>query len=64
MGIRIDIGKTEVQLISKRKTVMNITIRGNKLKQVREFFYLGGKFDEEVAQNQMCREEMAQLVTR
>jgi len=34
----------QVQLISKG---MNITVRGNKLKQVREFVYLGGKFDEE-----------------
>jgi len=47
MGIRIIIGKTEVQLISKRKTAMNITVRENKLKQVREFLYPGGIFDEE-----------------
>jgi len=47
MGMRINIDKTEVQLISKRKIEMNITVRGNKLKQVREFVYLGGKFDEE-----------------
>jgi len=47
MGLRINIDKTEVQLISKRKTEMNITVGGNKLKQVREFVYLGGKFDEE-----------------
>jgi len=39
--------KTEVQLISRRKTEMNITVRGNKLKQVREFVYLGRKFAEE-----------------
>jgi len=60
MGMRINIDKTEVQLISKRKTEMNITDRRNKLKQVREFDYLGGKFDEEgMAQNQTCREELA-----
>jgi len=47
MGMRININKTEVQLISKRKTEMNVTVRGNKLKQVREFAYLGGKFDED-----------------
>jgi len=47
MGMRINIDKTEVQPISKRKTDMNITVQGNKLKQVREFVYLGGKFDEE-----------------
>jgi len=47
MGTRINIDKTEVQLISKRKTEMNITVRGNTPKQVREFVYLGGKFDEE-----------------
>jgi len=47
MGMRINIDKTDEQLISKRKTEMNITVRGNKLKQVREFVYLSGKFDEE-----------------
>jgi len=47
MGMRINIDKTEVQLISKRKTEINITVRGNKLRQVREFVYLGGKFDDE-----------------
>jgi len=47
MGMRIHIDKTEVQLISKRKIEMNITVRGNKLKQVREFVYLGRKLDEE-----------------
>jgi len=47
MGMRINIDKTEVQLVSKRKTEMNITVRENKIKQVREFVYLGGKFDEE-----------------
>jgi len=47
MGMRVNIDMTEVQLISKRKTEMNITVRGNKLKQVREFAYLGGKFDED-----------------
>jgi len=41
-----------------RKTEMNITVRGNKLKQVGEFVYLGGKFGEELAPNQMCREEL------
>jgi len=46
MGMRINIDKTEVQLVLKRKTEMNITVRGNKLKQVREFVYLGGKFYE------------------
>jgi len=44
MGMRIDIEKTEMQLIPERKTEMNITVPGNKLKQ---FDYMGGKFDEE-----------------
>jgi hypothetical protein len=26
---------------------LNIVLQGNKLKQVKEFVYLGGKFDEE-----------------
>jgi len=47
MGTRINVDKTEVQLISRRKTEMNITVRGNKLKQVREFVYLGENFDAE-----------------
>jgi len=44
MGMRINIDKTEVQLISKRKTEMNITARG-------EFVYLAGKFDKEGGSN-------------
>jgi len=59
MGMRINIEKTEVQLISKRKTEMNFTVRQNKLKQVREFVYLGGKCDEEGGSKQMCREELS-----
>ena len=47
MGMKINIDKTEVQLISKRKTDLNIVVQGYKLKQVEEFVYLGGKFDEE-----------------
>jgi len=46
MGMRINIYKTQVQLMSKRKTEMNITVRGNKIKQVREFVYLDGIFGE------------------
>jgi len=46
IGMRINIDKTEMQLISKRKNEMNITVRGNKLKQVSDV-YLGGKFHEE-----------------
>jgi len=59
MKLIINIDKTEVLLILKRKTEMDITVRRNKLKQVREFVYLGGKFDEKVVQNQMFREELA-----
>jgi len=64
MGMRISIDKTEVQLISKRKTEMNITVPGNTLKRVREFVYLAETSIKKVAQNQMCREELATLVTR
>jgi len=59
MGMKINIDKTELQLISIRKTEMNITVRGNKLKQVREFVYLGKNSMKKVALNQMCREELA-----
>jgi len=54
MGMRINIDKTEVQLISRRKTEMNITVRGNKLKQVKEFIYLGKKFDVEGGSKPAC----------
>jgi len=47
MGMKINVDKTEIQLISTRKDDTKILIQGNKLKQVKGFVYLGGKFDEE-----------------
>ena len=40
MGMKVNIDKTEVQLILKRKTDLNIVVQGYKLKQVEEFVYL------------------------
>ena len=43
MGLKINIGKTEVQVISKKDIIMDITINNTKLKQVNDSKYLGGK---------------------
>ena len=41
-GLKINIAKTEVQVISKGKCELSITINNNRLKQVEVFVYLGG----------------------
>ena len=41
-GLKINIAKTEVQVISKGKCDLSITINNNRLKQVEDFVYLGG----------------------
>ncbi|XP_038050870.1 uncharacterized protein LOC119724021 [Patiria miniata] len=46
LGLKINIAKTEVQAISKKKIDLYITIGGTQLKQVEEFTYLGGKISE------------------
>ena len=42
MGMRINIEKTEVQLIGKGNETLNIEIDGQQLKQTNNFVYLGG----------------------
>ena len=54
MGLKINIGKTEVQVISKKDMDIDITINGTKLKQVNEFIYLGGK----ISQKGSCTEDI------
>ena len=41
-GLKINIAKTEMQVISKGKCDLSITINNNRLKQVEDFVYLGG----------------------
>jgi len=48
-GRKFNVDKTEIQLISKRKDDTKIFIQRNKLKQVKEFFNLGGQFVDEGA---------------
>ena len=43
MGLKINISKTEVQVISKKDITMDIRINDTPLKQVEDFIYLGGK---------------------
>ena len=43
MGLNINIGKTEVQVLSKKDITMDIRINNTPLKQVDDFIYLGGK---------------------
>ena len=45
-GLKINFAKTEVQAISKQKINRCITINETKLKQVKEFIYLGGTISE------------------
>ena len=54
MGLKINIGKTEVQVISKKDMDIDITINCTKLKQVNEFIYLGGK----ISQKGSCTEDI------
>ena len=42
MGLKINIGKTEVQVISKKDITMDIRINNTPLKKVEDFIYLGG----------------------
>ena len=42
MGMRINVEKTEVQLIGKVKENLNIEVDGQQLKQTNNFVYLGG----------------------
>ena len=45
-GLKINIGKTEVQMISKESQPLSVYIEEEKLKQVQTFTYLGGVISE------------------
>ena len=53
-GLKINIAKTEVQVISKQQQDINITISGAKLVQVEKFVYLGGT----ITQSGKCTEDI------
>jgi hypothetical protein len=42
MGLKINISKTEVQVIGKQEVQLQININGTQLKQAEDFVYLGG----------------------
>ena len=54
MGLKINIGKTEVQVISKKDINMDIRINNTPLKQVEDFIYLGGK----ISQKGSCTDDV------
>ena len=59
-GLKINIQKTEVQVISKRKQIINININNNKLNQVENFVYLGGT----IAEDGTCGEDIKTRVCK
>ena len=54
MGLKINISKTEVQVISRDEVTLHININGQQLKQVQEFVYLGGT----ISQKGSCSEDI------
>ena len=54
LGLKINISKTEVQVISRNVIQLNITINGHQLNQVTEFVYLGGT----ISSKGTCREDV------
>ena len=53
-GLKINIAKTEVQVISKRSQEINININGKPLQQVDKFVYLGGT----ISQSGSCSDDV------
>ena len=53
-GLKINIAKTEVQVISKQQQDINISIGGTKLLQVEKLVYLGGT----ITQSGKCTEDI------
>ena len=58
--LKINIQKTEVPVISKRKQIINININNNKLNQVENFVYLGGT----IAEDGTCGEDIKARVCK
>ena len=46
-GLKINIGKTEIQVINKHPINLKIAINGHQLNQVEEFTYLGGTISQQ-----------------
>jgi Reverse transcriptase (RNA-dependent DNA polymerase) len=59
LGLVINSGKTKVMTISKEQQQnLQITINGNKLKQVKEFVYLGGQ----ITQDGRCESDIKRRI--
>ena len=54
LGLKINIAKTEVQVIGKKENHIKININGTTLKQVENFIYLGGT----ISQKGSCTEDI------
>ena len=54
LGLKINIAKTEVQVIGKKENHIKININGTTLKQVENFIYLGGT----ISQKGGCTEDI------
>ena len=59
-GLKINIAKTEVQVISKQQQYINISIGGTKLLQVEQFVYLGGT----ITQSGKCTEDIKNRIEK
>ena len=53
--MKINAGKTEVQLIGREKAKVSIHLEHQELKQVEEFVYLGGNMSEDASTDQDLR---------
>ena len=58
LGLVINSDKTKVMTISKEQQDLQITVRGNKLEQVKEFVYLGGQ----ISQDGRCQSDIKRRV--
>ena len=54
LGLKINIAKTELQVIGKKENHIKININGTTLKQVENFIYLGGT----ISQKGSCTEDI------
>ena len=56
LGLKISLSKTQVQVIGRNSTQINIQIENHTLEQVKSFIYLGGQIDEDgTSQNDVKR---------
>ena len=59
-GLKINISKTQVQVISKQKQTLDINIDGHKLEQVQTFVYLGGA----ITETGTCEDDIKQRICK